>query len=264
MNKKLDTYSKMGRIIFQMKDISVRMKPEVRAIVIRIFNTVEANQEDTSLRFKLRDDPRAASLTSAGAIVGTPNYLAPEQARGRDVDARADLYAAGAVLFELLTGRPPFVAPNPMAVVNAHLHDPPPPLHAFAPECTSAMGEVIRRALEKRPEDRYQTADQMREALLAAGEPSGPSTPRRPFTPEVTGELEIASRDDFRELEEQIKALKRSRVAAPVAVALLLLVTGLVAWRWGDVYGLLARFGAIRRRSRGRASATASGNDRAG
>ena len=56
MNKKLDTSSKMGRIIFQMKDISVRMKPEVRAIVIRIFNTVEANQEDTSLRFKLRDD----------------------------------------------------------------------------------------------------------------------------------------------------------------------------------------------------------------
>lgn len=190
---------------------------------------------------KLRDDPRSASLTSAGAIVGTPNYLAPEQARGRDVDARADLYAAGAVLFELLTGRPPFVAPNPMAVVNAHLHDPPPPLHQFAPECTSAMGEVIRRALEKRPEDRYQTADQMREALLAAGEPSGPSTPRRPYAPEITGELEIASRDDFRELEEQIRALKRSRVAAPAAVAILLLVTGLVAWRWGDVYGLLAR-----------------------
>jgi len=56
MNKKLDTSSKMGRIIYQMKDVSVRMKPEIRAIVIRIFNTVEANQEDTSLRFKLRDD----------------------------------------------------------------------------------------------------------------------------------------------------------------------------------------------------------------
>lgn len=56
MNKKLDTSSKMGRIIFQMKDVSVRMKPDIRAIVIRIYNTVEANQEDTSLRFKLRDD----------------------------------------------------------------------------------------------------------------------------------------------------------------------------------------------------------------
>jgi hypothetical protein len=56
MKKHLDTSSKMGKIIYQMKDVSVRMKPEVRAIVIRIFNTVEANQEDTSLRFKLRDD----------------------------------------------------------------------------------------------------------------------------------------------------------------------------------------------------------------
>jgi hypothetical protein len=56
MNKKLDTSSKMGKIIYQMKDISVRMKPEIRAIVVRVFNTVEANQTDTSLRFKLRDD----------------------------------------------------------------------------------------------------------------------------------------------------------------------------------------------------------------
>ena len=55
-DKKLDTSTKMGRIIFQMKDISVRMKPEIRAIVIRIYNVVESNQKDTSLRFKLRDD----------------------------------------------------------------------------------------------------------------------------------------------------------------------------------------------------------------
>ena len=56
MKKHLDTTSKMGKIIYQMKDVSVRMKPEIRAIVIRIFNTVESNQTDTSLRFKLRDD----------------------------------------------------------------------------------------------------------------------------------------------------------------------------------------------------------------
>lgn len=56
MKKKLDTSTKMGRIIFQMKDVSVRMKPDIRAIVIRIFNTVEANPEDTALRFRLRDD----------------------------------------------------------------------------------------------------------------------------------------------------------------------------------------------------------------
>jgi 2C-methyl-D-erythritol 2,4-cyclodiphosphate synthase len=69
MKKKLDTSTKVGRIIFQMKDISVRMKPEVRAIVIRVFNTLEADQTDTALRFKLREDltklgrePQLASL----------------------------------------------------------------------------------------------------------------------------------------------------------------------------------------------------------
>jgi 2C-methyl-D-erythritol 2,4-cyclodiphosphate synthase len=69
MKKKLDTSTKLGRIVYQMKDVSVRMKPEVRAIVIRVFNVLEADQQDTSLRFKLRDDltrlgrePQLASL----------------------------------------------------------------------------------------------------------------------------------------------------------------------------------------------------------
>jgi serine/threonine-protein kinase len=189
---------------------------------------------------KLREE-NAASITSAGAILGTPSYLSPEQARGRDVDARADLYAAGAVLFELIAGRPPFVAGNPMAVVNAHLHDPPPPLQQYAPEASPAVAAVVAKALAKRPEDRYPSADAMREALLAAGEPSGPRTPRRPLTPEVTGELEIASRDDFVEFEQQLRAIKRSRVAAPALVALLLVAVAVVAWRWTDVYALLAK-----------------------
>ncbi|MGB8932139.1 MAG: serine/threonine-protein kinase, partial [Anaeromyxobacteraceae bacterium] len=189
---------------------------------------------------KLRDD-EGASVTSAGAILGTPNYLAPEQARGRDVDARADLYSVGALLFELLTGRPPFVATNPLAVVNAHLHDAPPSVQELAPEVSVAISEVIQRALAKRPEDRFQSADEMREALLLAGEPSGAPTPRQVQAPEVTGELGIASRDDFREFEAQLNAIKRSRVAAPAIVATLLVLAALAAWRWPDVYAFVAR-----------------------
>ena len=189
---------------------------------------------------KLRDE-KGASVTSAGAIIGTPSYLAPEQARGRDVDARADLYSVGALLFELLTGRPPFVASNPLAVVNAHLNEPPPTIQQFAPEISIAISEVVHRALAKRPEDRFQTADEMREALLLAGEPSGPPTPRHPLTPQVTGELLIANRDDFRDFERQVLAIKRGRVAAPAMVAGLLLFTALMVWRWPDVYALLAR-----------------------
>jgi hypothetical protein len=189
---------------------------------------------------KLRDESGQSSVTSVGAVVGTPSYLSPEQARGRDVDARSDLYAAGAVLFELITGRPPFVAPNPLAVVNAHLHDPAPSVLEFAPQAAPAIAAVVARALQKRPEDRFQSADAMREALLAAGEPSGPETSARPFAPEVTGELQIASRDDFREFESQLRAIKRSRVAAPALVTLLLLTVAVVGWRWPDVYAFLS------------------------
>jgi serine/threonine protein kinase len=189
---------------------------------------------------KLRDEG-TSSVTSDGEIVGTPNYLAPEQARGRDVDARADIYAAGCVLFEALAGRPPFVAGNPIAVVNAHLSTPAPPLADYAPDVPAPIAAVVARALEKDPAARYRSADEMRAALLDAGELSGPSTPRRPYAPEVTGELEIASRDDFADFERQLRSLKRSRIVAPLAVALLVAAAGLIAWRWTEVYSLLAR-----------------------
>jgi eukaryotic-like serine/threonine-protein kinase len=188
---------------------------------------------------KLRDDSEKNSTTSAGAIVGTPNYLAPEQARGVDVDARADLYAVGCLLYELVAGRPPFVAPNPMAVVSAHLHEAPPPLATVAPDTSAGFAEVIHRALEKHPDARWGSADEMRAALLALGEPSSPR--RRPVTaPETTGELRIASREDFREFERQVRALKRSRIAAPLSFVLLLAALGAGIWRWGDVYAFLA------------------------
>jgi serine/threonine-protein kinase len=190
---------------------------------------------------KLRDQGGASnSETGAGAIVGTPNYLSPEQARGESLDARSDLYSVGALLYELLSGHPPFVAPNPMAVVSAHLADRPRPLAQKAPGVSPGFAAVVHKALEKRPQDRFQSADEMRAALLGVGDLAPRVTPiTGTAIPDVTGELAIASRKDFADFERQIEALRRSRVAAPGAVAAAILLVALLTWRWADVYAFL-------------------------
>jgi serine/threonine-protein kinase len=183
----------------------------------------------------------SSATTNVGAIVGTPNYLAPEQARAEPIDARTDLYAVGCLLYELACGHPPFVAPAPMAVVQAHLRDEPPPLQAQHPGISRRFAEVIHRALRKRPEERFQTADEMREALGDAGEPTGMRALPERRRPEVEADVEIASRADFEDFDRQVRSLRRSRALAPLTIAAALAAVGLVAWRWADVYDLLAR-----------------------
>ncbi len=189
---------------------------------------------------KLRDPSGASSgETNVGAIVGTPNYLSPEQARGERLDARSDLYSVGALLYEVISGHPPFVAPNPLAVVAAHLSEQPRPLAQEAPGVSPGFAAVVHKALEKRPQDRFQSADEMRAALLGLGDAARSAPITGTAIPEVTGELSIASRKDFAEFERQIKALRRGRVAAPAAVAGAVLLAALVAWRWTDAYAFL-------------------------
>jgi eukaryotic-like serine/threonine-protein kinase len=185
---------------------------------------------------KLRDEG-AASQTSAGAIVGTPNYLSPEQARGEPLDARADLYAVGCLLYELLSGQPPFAGRSPVAVVNAHLHEQPPPLGEAVPGLSHRFVDLVHKALSKRREDRFESADAMREAILALGEPT--SSRSLSLVPQVTGELKIAKREDFQEFERQLRSLRRSRVLAPAWLVLVALLVGGLAWRWNDVFALL-------------------------
>jgi serine/threonine-protein kinase len=181
----------------------------------------------------------STTTTNVGQIIGTPNYLAPEQARAEPIDARTDLYAVGCLLYELACGHPPFVAPAAMAVVQAHLRDEPPPLAAQAPGISRRFAEVIHRALRKHPEERWQSADQMRDALGESGEPTGARSLAAP-TPEVTGDIDIASRADFADFDRQVRSLRRNRILAPVTIAAFLGAVALVAWRWADVYGLLA------------------------
>jgi serine/threonine protein kinase/tetratricopeptide (TPR) repeat protein len=106
------------------------------------------------------------NLTQAGMIVGTPRYMAPEQVRGEALDARTDLFSIGAILFELLAGRPAFPGGTAVEVLHATLHEQPPALTG-APAVV-AVDRVIRRALAKQSEDRFATAADMAEALRAA------------------------------------------------------------------------------------------------
>jgi serine/threonine-protein kinase len=108
----------------------------------------------------------AAQITQTGAITGSPTYMSPEQATGdRDPDARSDIYAMGAVLYYLLTGRPPFDDENPMKVMIAHAHEQPRPPAHHNPEVPDDLSLVILRCLQKNPADRFQTASELAAAL---------------------------------------------------------------------------------------------------
>lgn len=102
------------------------------------------------------------TMTQTSAVIGTAQYLSPEQAKGEQVDARSDLYSTGCLLYELLTVRPPFVGDSPVAVAYQHVREEPQPPSVFDPELTPEMDAIVLKALVKDPNYRYQSADEMR------------------------------------------------------------------------------------------------------
>ena len=113
-------------------------------------------------------------LTKSGTTVGTPEYMSPEQAEGKDIDQRTDVYALGCVLYELLAGRPPFVGSTSVSVLYQQVHVRPPHLRAFNSEVPREVGRIIEQALSKRPEERFGTAAVLAEALYPYAEGSLP------------------------------------------------------------------------------------------
>jgi serine/threonine protein kinase len=108
--------------------------------------------------FGLAKDSQASNLTRPGQALGSLDYMSPEQIRGEDVSPATDIYALGCVMFEILTGTPPFGGRPSMRVLFAHLQEPPPDLTAVRREIQPATARAIARALEKEPEDRPSTA----------------------------------------------------------------------------------------------------------
>ncbi|MFC8093564.1 Stk1 family PASTA domain-containing Ser/Thr kinase [Streptomyces sp. NPDC057301] len=107
------------------------------------------------------------TMTQTAAVIGTAQYLSPEQAKGEQVDARSDLYSTGCLLYELLTVRPPFVGDSPVAVAYQHVREEPQAPSVFDPEITPEMDAIVLKALTKDPNYRYQSADEMRADIEA-------------------------------------------------------------------------------------------------
>ncbi len=117
----------------------------------------------------------APGNTESGAIMGTPAYMSPEQASGQRGDERSDIYALGVILYELLTGRVPFADNNPLAVLHKHLTEPPPRPTTFNPNLPEAVEQVILKALQKNPVERYRTAGTLAQALAQVVDTPSPT-----------------------------------------------------------------------------------------
>jgi serine/threonine protein kinase len=133
------------------------------------------------------------ALTAAGRTVGTAAYLAPEQIRGQDVDARTDIYAFGCVLYECVTGGVPFSRDTDMAVLWAHLEQDPEPASERVPELPKAVDTVFERALAKRKEDRFASCGEAMKALAEATDAQRPASSARNKVPVAT--VLVASAD---------------------------------------------------------------------
>jgi serine/threonine-protein kinase len=109
----------------------------------------------------MKEDARRITHATITPALGTPDYISPEQVKGQRGDQRSDIYALGAMLYEMLTGQPPFTGPNPLAVMNERLLIDPTPARELNPEIPPALEEILFRALERDPRHRYSTAHEM-------------------------------------------------------------------------------------------------------
>ena len=162
----------------------------------------------------------AATITLTGQLIGTANYVAPEQIEGERVDGRADQYALGCVLYECLTGRPPFGGRSPAAILYAHLHEQAAPPSSIRPGTPSGVDAVVARALEKNPGDRYPSCRALTQDLrgVLAGEAAMPAT----VPPTVAPHRASASRARRRSTWIKGVAAGAVLVAALVGLALAL------------------------------------------
>jgi len=172
----------------------------------------------------------SSTMTQTAAVVGTAQYLSPEQARGEPVDSRSDVYSAGCLLYELLTGRPPFIGDSPVAVAYQHVREPASPPSDHDTELPPQIDAIVMKALAKRVEDRYQSAGAMRNDIerYLAGHPVNvvPPPPLDPPT-DTSPTAVVAPVPPLEEDEEE----RGTRPGLLVFLAILLvIVLGLAAY----------------------------------
>jgi eukaryotic-like serine/threonine-protein kinase len=180
----------------------------------------------------------ATTMTQTSAVIGTAQYLSPEQARGEPVDARSDVYAAGCVLFELVVGHPPFIGDSPVSVAYQHVREEPPTPSDLNPEAGTDLDAIALKALSKNPANRYQSAGEMRADLLraATGRPVLATPVLREDETQYMGPASPHSSGATRAIPQgggypppQRKESSAWAVAGLSAVAVLVVI-GLIAW----------------------------------
>ncbi|MET3961904.1 beta-lactam-binding protein with PASTA domain/predicted Ser/Thr protein kinase [Marmoricola sp. OAE513] len=168
-----------------------------------------------------------STMTQTAAVVGTAQYLSPEQARGETVDSRSDVYSTGCLLFELLTGRPPFVGDSPVAVAYQHVREQAPAPSSFDADLPPEVDQIVAKALAKRVEDRYQSAAAMKEDVdrFLAGRPvQAPPVPVTPPVPVVaTLPTDTAATSVVPGAQEWTEEPERRKVAPYVIIGLIVL-----------------------------------------
>ncbi|MBP2475505.1 serine/threonine-protein kinase [Crossiella equi] len=191
-----------------------------------------------------------AAVTQTAAVIGTAQYLSPEQARGEAVDARSDVYATGCVLFELMTGEPPFTGDSPVAVAYQHVREDPKPPSQVNPQVPAVLDAIVLKAMSKNPANRYQSAGEMRGDLVRV------LSGQRPLAPMVMSEDERtqivaganttqviqgkhrpgALADDPDEDEEERRARRRRTAFIATAVGLTVVLLVVLAFLLGNLF----------------------------
>ncbi|SHE64396.1 Stk1 family PASTA domain-containing Ser/Thr kinase [Streptoalloteichus hindustanus] len=186
-----------------------------------------------------------AAVTQTAAVIGTAQYLSPEQARGETVDARSDVYATGCVLFELLTGEPPFTGDSPVAVAYQHVREDPRTPSDVNPQVPTVLDAVVLKAMSKNPANRYQSAAEMRADLVRVLSGQRPSAPAVMSEEERTtmlggggGATEVmggrhrpnALADSAADQADEQAARRRKTTMVALVTALCVAVLAIAAW----------------------------------
>lgn len=189
-------------------------------------------------------DEGVQQRTQVGALLGTPQYMSPEQARGDKVDGRSDLFSAGIVLYQMITGSRPFRGDNPVATITKIVNDPHPPITQGRPEAPASLRRVVDRCLAKNPAQRYQSGNELAEALL-----------------KVLAELDESAREKNRARIVPLRVKWAVAMATVVALVMGITATVITQRQYAALMGQATDYGASLARFIARQNAAAALNE---